>query len=317
MKIFSYALLVLASAAVPLLAADTVELKQHWMVGKQYFFRAQTSQQSTITMGPQKMEQGVAMTMEMNVAVRSHEDGVRKRLTITYDRVAMDMTMNDQKMSYDSAKPEAGTDPLGMGKTLGATLGKELKILTNANDDIVEVENYDEYIKQITAAGVGGGMDMAKAFSREGLLQTMKQGSLQGLPAKPVAPGETWPFTNQITLPQIGTVKITGSYVFKGLVDHAGVRCAEIETDGAITMDLGGAPAGSGAAGLEALGMKVTEGKLTGPVWFDPQLGMARDAALVQEMTISMKNPADPTAALTVPMKQTIRTTLIKVEDLK
>lgn len=316
MKSLSYFILILAFVVAPLRAADTIELKQRWITGKQYFFTAKTSQQSTISLGEQKMEQAVEMNMEMNVAVRPHEDGTRKRLTITYTRVAMDMSMNAQKMSFDSAKPDEGNDPSGMSKALGALLGKELKILTNANDEVVEVENYEEYIRQITAAGTGAGMDMAKAFTREGLMQTMKQGALQGLPGKPVAPGDSWPFTNQLTIPQIGSVKVSGTYVYKGMVDRAGVPCAEIQTDGAISMEMAGAGAAGGAAGMEALGMKVTDGTIKGPVWFDAQLGVARDAELLQEMTIAMKNPTDPTATITIPMKQRIQMTLTKIEDI-
>jgi hypothetical protein len=263
------------------------------------------------------MEQAVAMTMEMNVAVRMHEDGQRKRLVIKYNRVAMDMTMNDQKMSYDSAKPDAGTDPLGMSKTLGATVGKELKVLTNEKDEVAEIENYDEYIKAVMSGGGPAGVDMSKMFTREGLLQTIKQGSLQAFPGKPVMVGESWPFTNQITLPQIGSVTVKGSYTYKGPVDYAGARCAEIQTEASIDMDLSGVAGGDAATGMAALGMKVTEGSLKGPVRFDTQLGMARDAELVQEMTMSMKNPLEPAAMITVPMKQTIKTTLTKIEDLK
>ena len=68
---------------------------------------------------------------------------------------------------------------------------------------------------------------------------------------------------------------------------------------------------------IAALGMKVTDGSIKGPVWFDPQLGAARESQLVQEMTISMKNPTDPTATINVPMKQNISVKLTKVEDLK
>ncbi len=295
MKTLTRIFLALASVTAPLVAADTVELKQRWDAGKQYFYTAQTSQQSSITIGPQKMDQTVKMTMEMDVAVRPHEDGKRKRLIIRYDRMAMDMSMNDQKLGYDSAKPDEGTDPLGFGKTLGAMIGKELKILTDEKDVVSEVENYDEYIKQLTAGGGPAGMDITKMFTREGLLETMKQGSLQAFPGHPVTAGDSWPFSNHITLPQVGTVTVKGTYTFKGMVDHGGAQCAEIMTDGTITMEAaaGGAEAGA-AGGLAALGVKVTDGSIKGPVWFDPKLGTARDADLMQEMTISMKNPVGP-----------------------
>ena len=63
--------------------------------------------------------------------------------------------------------------------------------------------------------------------------------------------------------------------------------------------------------------MKLIEGTLKGTVWFDPQLGAARDAELVQEITMDMKNPADAGEVISIPLKQTIKTTLTKVTDLK
>jgi hypothetical protein len=61
----------------------------------------------------------------------------------------------------------------------------------------------------------------------------------------------------------------------------------------------------------------VTDGSIKGPVWFDPKLGIARESQLVQQMTISMKNPTDPSATVTVPMKQNISVKLTKIEDVK
>ena len=50
---------------------------------------------------------------------------------------------------------------------------------------------------------------------------------------------------------------------------------------------------------------------------FDPKLGIARNSQMNQDMTMTMKNPADPSATITVPLKQTVEMTLTKVEDLK
>ena len=62
MKTLVRIFLVLTCAVAPLIAADAVELKQRWVANKQYFFSAQTAQQSTFAFGPQKMEQTTAMT---------------------------------------------------------------------------------------------------------------------------------------------------------------------------------------------------------------------------------------------------------------
>ncbi len=311
------AALLLAMAAPPLSAADAVELKQRWMPGKQYNQTMKSSQSTAMTLGAQKIEQKSTTTMDLTMAVRPHEDGARKRLTIKYDRVAMQMEMNGQKMGFDSAKPGEGTDPMGLSKTLGATVGKELKVLLNPADEIAEIENYDEFIKNLAPSPMPG-MDMGKMFNKESMAQMMKQGSLQAMPGKPVKPGDSWPFTTTIDLPQLGKVAIKGTYTFKGMADHGGAACAEIATDGQISLDMGKPdPASPAGSPLAQLGMKVEGGTLKGTVWFDPKLGFARDAQLTQEMNMTMKNPTDPTATITVPLKQEITTTLTKVEDLK
>ena len=303
-------------AATRLCAAEAVELKQRWIPGKQYFQTMQSTQGTTIDLGAQKMEQKTSTTMEMSLAVRAHEDGARKRVTVKYERVAMAMEMNGQKMGFDSAKPGDGADPLGLGKTLGATVGKELRLLLTATDEVSEVENLEEFAKNFTAAPIPG-MDMAKMFTKEAMAQMMKQGALQAMPGRPVAPGDSWPYTTTVALPQMGKVAMKGTYTFKGMVQRGGVACAEIATEGTIALDMAADPASPAGGALSALGMKVEGGTLKGTVWFDPKLGFGREAQLTQEMTMTMKNPADPNATIKVPLKQEITTTLTKVEDVK
>ena len=307
-----------ALATTPVSAAEKIEIKQRWVAGKHYFMSAQTAQTSTIEVGPQKIDQSVTTTMDMSMAVRRTADGKGKRMTLKFERVAMEMSMNGQKMGFDSAKPDAGTDPLGLAKSVGASAGKEIIVLLNDNDEIVEIENYEDFIKQVAPSPVPG-MDPKTMFSKESLGQMMKQGALQSPPGKPVAPGDSWPFVNEVSLPQLGKVAVRGTYTFKGMTQHDGAATAEILTDATLSLDFAasGADTSVQAQAIAKLGMKVTSGTLKGTIWFDPQLGMARDAQLDQEMTISMNNPTDPSATLSVPMKQHITTTLTKVEDIK
>ena len=308
--------LVALALCAPLLlqAAETVEVKQHWLAGKKYYQTIQTDQQSTIQIGQQKIEQATSMTMELTMTVNTPQKGQPKKMTIRYERMAMEMNMNGQKMGFDSAKPDEGSDPLNLKKTVGATVGQELKMVLNDKDEVETIENYDEFIQHLGPASAPG-LEPSKMFSRDSLTQMLKQGGLQGLPSKPVTAGDTWTFKNEVELPQLGKVAVTGTYTLKSVGDHNGVRCAEIQTDGTLAMDMSGAKGDSSPLGV--LGMKVTDGTIKGPVWFDPQLGMARETQLVQEMTISMKNPADPSATITVPMKQNISVKLTKIEDVK
>ena len=303
----------LALATAQLSAADTIEIKQRWPIGKKFSQAMNMVQSSTVTLGPTKMEQKVNMTMEMSTAVTKHEDGKQKRLTVKYERMAMQMDMNGQKMGFDSAKPE--DDPQGIGKAVGGVVGKDLKMLANEKDEITAVENFEEFS---AAAGGAGSSPFGQMFSKDSMLDMMKQGSLHGLPGKPVKAGDSWPFNYTVKMPQLGAVTIKGTYTLKGVSPHAGVPCAEIAMDGTLGIEFNDVSKSADAAGpLAALGMKMSGGKMSGTVWFDTALGMARDSDFTQQMEMSMKNPAQPDTTMTIPMTQQMKLSLTKIEDVK
>jgi hypothetical protein len=301
--------------AHPAPAAETVEIQPHWLAGKKYYESLKTDQESSFDVNGKKMTQSTSMSIDLTMTVSPHQDGQPKRMTIRYERMAMDVDFNGQKMGFDSAKPGESGDPLNLSKTMGATVGQELKVVFNDKDEIAEIENYDEFVQHF-GTGVTPGFDPKKMFSKDSLREMMKQGALRAAPGKPVGVGDTWDFNNQIDLPQLGKVAVKGTYTVKGIGDHDGFRCAEIQMDGQISMDIA-EPKEGPASPFSELGMKVSNGSLHGPVWFDPQLGMARGSQLVQELTVSMKNPADPTKSIDIPMKQNISMKLTKVEDVK
>ena len=228
----------------------------------------------------------------------------------------MDMSTAGQKMGFDSAKPGEGNDALGMGKSLGSITGKELHVVINDKDEVTSVENFEEFTKGFQPSGMPG-MDPAKMFSKESVAQMVKGSALQTMPGHPVKPGDSWPYSTDVDLPQLGKVTVKGTYTLKSVSDHEGVQCAEIQTDGTVSLNFDGAPGAAGDSPLAKLGMKVEGGTLKGTIWFDPKLGHTRDAQLDQEMTMTMKNPTDATATLTIPVKQKISAKLTKVEDVK
>jgi hypothetical protein len=307
----------LALGAAPLAADDAIALKQQWQVGKKYVQSMKMVQNSAVPMGPQKMEQKMTMTMDMSTTVRKHEDGKQKRLLLRYDRMAMKMNMNGQEMGFDSTKPDA--DPVGMGKLFSGLIGKDLKMLVNEKDELVTIENFEEFS---AAAGGMAGNPLGQMFTKESLADMIKQGSLRALPAKPVKPGNSWPWDYKMPIAQLGSAAIKGTYTLKGSAMRGGVPCAEIAVDGTLDIDVSGAakqenPSDPTAAMLKAMGMKMTGGKMKGTLWFDNALGMARDTEITTEMEMTMNNPAAPGEKLVIPTKQAVSLTLTKVEDAK
>lgn len=306
----TFAIVLTASAAY---AADAISLKQQWQTGKRYAQSMTMDQVTSIDLGQAKMDQKMNMAIDMSSTVTKHEDGKSKRVAIKYEKMVMNMDMNGQKTTIDSSKPAAAAGP--MGNPFAAIAGKEIRLVLDADDKVTGFENFDE----LTQAAGGSGNPLTASFlNKDALSKTIQQSSLQALPTHPVKPGDAWPFTVDLPMPQVGTGQVKGTYTYKGTSQHDGVACAEIAVEGKINFDMASAPASGGEANpAAALGMKIKDGTMTGTVWFDNALGMSRDAEIHQNMTMSMNSPVKPGETMTLPMKQTITTKLTKVEDAK
>ena len=123
----------------PLRAADTVEIKQRWQAGKKYYQSMQTEQASQFSFGTQKMDQSSNMTIEVTMTVPPQVAGQPKRMTIRYERMGMLMTINGQKMGFDSADPgHEGNDPLAWRRRSAPPWGRRLKVVLNDKDEVDE-----------------------------------------------------------------------------------------------------------------------------------------------------------------------------------
>ncbi len=305
----------LFTAAAPL-SAQTVQLKPQWPVGKKFTQTMQMDQSSTMTFGDQKMEQKVAMTMDSTLAVKAHENGKHKRVTMKYDRVAMDMNMAGQAMKYDSAKPgDAASDPLGLGKSLGIFVGKEIKLVLDEKDELLDVENLEAMMKEM-AAGNPMAASLGAMFSKDAMKNMMRQSSLYATPGKPVKAGDSWPFVFGVAMPPVGRISMDGKYTMKGQADRGGAKCVELAIAAKLAIDTTAPADPSAGASLQALGLSATEGTMAGTLWFDPALGLCRDAEFTQKMELKMKNPQKPDEEMSIPMKQVIKQTITKVENL-
>ena len=191
--------------------------------------------------------------MDTTMSTRAHENGKGKRVTVKYDRVAMDMNMMGQEMKYDSAKKgDASADPLGIGKSVGIFVGKEIKLVLDEKDEVLEVENLDALMKEMTEANPMASM-FGQIFSKDAMKNMMRQSALYGVPGKPVKAGDAWPFVFSLPMPPLGNVSMDGTYTMKGQADRGGAKCVELTLAGKLAIESApaGASADPGAASLQ------------------------------------------------------------------
>lgn len=158
------------------------------------------------TMG-QKIENEMGMKMLMNFEVLGDTAGLKK-IRMTYEDAKMSM-----KLKGMPGSDEMNTDSL-MNMSSERIKGKGVTLLVNANNEVVDVEGFDELMTndQLDATTQ---LQIKKMFSKE-QMNGMFGMMFQMYPEKPVRVGESW---DKNISTQIGEIKITmkGKYKLKAV----------------------------------------------------------------------------------------------------
>jgi hypothetical protein len=283
-----------------------VDMKLKYEVGKRYNQRITIAQDQTMNMGERTMEMSMQQTQDVAMSVlRAREEGGYD-IEMEWLSIAMHMNMGVMAISYDSNNPNDANNPLV--DSIGLLVGSKVTFTLDSSNQIVSVTGMDSLMKKVMELEDLQAIGMFRQmFSDDALKQMMNQGMAQGLPDHPVAVGDTWPYSAEVTLGTMGTIHVKADYLFEGWEDRDGHRCALLTHTGTITMD---PSSGSNPMGLT---MSITEGDSTGKTWFDPALGQAVEMEATQNMLLNLSGPA---FTGTSKIKQVIRHKLLEVTTI-
>jgi len=156
----------------------SISLKFNFQKGSRYKYIMKNHQSITQDIMGKSMTVGQDMDMESTYQVAG-ADGNNKKLTVTYDRIAMKSDNSAMKMAYDS-DDSAHNDP--MFKSLGNMVHKSFSMTVNDKGQIVALEGFENLMPN-----AGGNMPISDSS-----LRSMMQQSFYIYPDKPVKPGDTW-----------------------------------------------------------------------------------------------------------------------------
>lgn len=309
---------IFSTAAPGHAAEDGVKIKRQFIAGKTYVMEMVMQQTSKTKVAGQDLDMDMKMQSGISMAVKKGEKEGQLAVTVKYDRISMEMKMAGQEMAFDSEKPEDEDAGNPLGGTLRKIAGRSFDLVVDEKMEVVEVKGLDE-LKEAMGP-------MGQMFGKETFSQMMKMADFQA-PDRAVKPGEIWPMELKVALPGMGNLTLRGDTTYVKDTELDGVKCLLLEVGGVIKLagvadekkqDGGGdkpekAPENDLGAQMRKLDMKMT-GSFEGKITFDPALGYERRMDYTMTMNLSMKNPADPEARMTIPMKQKIVQTLKSVK---
>lgn len=264
---------------------DAVELKFRYVPGKRYVTKTSMDMTTALTIAGESMEQKVNATTTVSLDCRATPDTGGKEVVLRYD----DFTMKASgvgptvEMSTSGTTADGGVDP--MANMLKPILDAEITIVLDESDAIVEFRGLEALQRQF-----GGDPALSQIVGQvfdEGQLEQLTNVWIkQSLPTKPVGAGDSWPVQIEMPMAGMGTLSLDGTYRLEGFESVDGVRCAIIGVESGIALD-----ASDAGATPMVPGMSIEDGRQTGKIWWDYELGFMRRSELVQAMTMSMNDP--------------------------
>ena len=244
---------------------QSVLLKAKWIRGKSYIFRQTTNMEMELPIaGPEGSK--TKMSMDFNVDVSDKKESENKKMSVRFSKVKMEMSMAGQNMVYDSEDPENQSALLRTA--FGDFANQKFEAEFDKDDNFLSVDGNAKGGAP-AAAGIGG-------LGNEEIGNMLKQLGDFGFPEGVVEPDAKWQHGQELSMQQIGKMKMTIDYTYKGPKDYKGKKLAEIIFQGIAASD------GEG----ELVSFK--DSKMSGTMLFDPELGTVVQTDSSVDMTMSV-----------------------------
>lgn len=280
--------LALVSVAV---AEDARELKPDWKVGTRYVFENTGSMRQTMEYldaagAPPKMEMTGESAMTIDVSVLSARDGGGWETDLRMPRRAESGKMGQRTMSMSTDDEEAAGEPNPVLAAWKKYARQVFRVTLDASGKVVAAQGMKEFCQAEGLRLGPKGAEFLEMQMGESNARTIFDYILRmGLPSKPVRKGDSWTWEESRPIETV-EARDTLSCVLKDWVEKDGASCALIEFSGTTAV---------GAVEAEELpGMRteMKDGKVSGRVWFDPELGVPREVQYRMTITVNRQMPS-------------------------
>ena len=293
------------STAAAAAADRPVDMKIKWVVGKKYAMRMEFAQgtETKVPNQPEPVKQEVNMTQDFNFSALKQLDNGGWELQLEFENQTMDVTQGGHSvLSFDSNEKAAQETNNPIAPILRAMTDARLQYYTDAAGKVEKMDGVDDLMKRIAATGKPQQRAMFQQMFSEDTLK--RYGSFsEALPNRSVNVGDSWSMKNDI-VSTIGTLTIDMKYTFQNWEQHGDRRCAHVEAAGDISSK-------SVSAATVGAAVEIEKGKVSGEMWFDPELGMIVDFNSDQKMSLKVTTRQQ---TVTPQLTQKVRLSLMDVQ---
>ena len=237
--------------------------------------------QSAETKSPdqsQPVKEGLKWTQDFNISVLKELPEGGRQLELEFVNEAMDESQSGRSMlSFDSSQSPAGNTHNRLA-ILNAMVGARLEYFTDADGRVQTVEGVNELMNHITAVATPEQREVfIGMFGGDNLKNYLLFGDW--MPNRMMNVGENWSVKKDV-IDNIGVLTVNMKLTFKNWEQHGDHKCTHIEERGNISSK--SVSTASGAM------VKIEKGRISGDIWFDPELGMVVSGNDNEDLTLKI-----------------------------
>ncbi|MGD0812406.1 MAG: DUF6263 family protein [Verrucomicrobiota bacterium] len=269
-----------ASTAASTPPNGAAEMRINWIVGKEYVMRVEFTQSTETPLPDQRqpMKSDVNFTMNYNVSALKALANGGKQLELEFVSETLNVMQGGVNVLNFDSEQAPGMTP----NPARAMVGARLVYYTGANGEVEKVEGVTELIQRIDTTGKSQMLAAFKdIFTEENLKKYVSFSDL--MPNRMISPGQSWTIRKDVPT-SVGNVAADVKYTFKSWMQHDDHRCAHVEATGEF--------ASKNASTISGALMAVKHGKVSGDLWFAPDLGIIVDSGTQETMTVKVTTPA-------------------------
>jgi hypothetical protein len=282
-------------ATHPAGADDGTLIEPTWKVGKKYSCEHSQHVVITIGEGEQAINNPVHVEINFEVEVSSHGTQGEKALSFEATKAKMTMNIFDQISAFDSEDPE-NQSPNVASMLQGVLKTEDLKLIYDKDDKFVKFEEGKKDQKKAAPASAPVAAVAPMQFGKNEIRQLLGY-CVRSFPDKPVNKGDKWENEESVNF-NLGAADVKIEMTAKGPNDK-GKPIVDYQSKIDVKFPEGGA-AGGGAG----------KGEMKGEMTYDPEKAIIENHTAEIDMTANV-------AGLQLPVRQTAKTTVVNIEDIK
>jgi hypothetical protein len=295
-----------------------VLLKVNWPVGHRYVYRMDLDQHSTnqVAQGPEPRTEDLAVGLTYTVEVVSGSDpngGRELELEFLADEIQSKMA--DRVLAVFDSSSDPGTDKHNLiAGPFRRVIHSKLRLQLTPAGRVEKVVGLDQWTATVVGQDSEAGGHMVSQLFNEGFFRQLADFG-QGIPAEPVAVGQSWPYHTELPAGALGKIDVQSTITFKRREQNDDRKLALLSTQGTLT----GLPKNPSDAQST---MALDHGTVTGFSWFDLDSGVLVESEVTQFMRLKgeMSGLADgsrPAMSFTSDIGQQVTVKLVEAENRK